>query len=219
MDELGVPTNESYFADEFLGYSIGTGIFWLIGTLAPIICQEYWLKPASDYGVGDSLLIAWDYVEFEFSSTIFIYPTAGLTLWTRIAWMAMSYGSAAIFGLLTISWLLAYIKKPWFQKAYYMSASILTIISWVLSLFVAAALTVGGLVTDNETAEPKRLAYNMIYLAVYTVGVIVVDLIVFLGMGEGLVKFYKWDEQEWWGGNDQGEEDIDVDDVSDPFAL
>ena len=218
MDELGVPTNESYFADEFLGYSVGTGIFWIIATVAPIICQEYWLKPESDYKDGD--MIAWDYEEFYVSVNIgYLYPTVGLTLWTRIAWQAMSYGSAGVFGLLTISWLLAYIKKPWFQKAYYMSASILTIVSWVLSLFVAAAFTVGGLVTDNADAEPKRLAFNMIYMAVYVVGVIVVDLIVFLGMGEGLVKFYKWDEQEWWGGNEQGEEDVDVDATSDPFAL
>ena len=83
MDELGVPTNESYFADEFLGYSIGTGIFWLIATIAPIICQEYWLKPASDY---KDVEIAWDYVEFVFSASITLYPTVGLTLWTRIAW-------------------------------------------------------------------------------------------------------------------------------------
>ena len=131
----------------------------------------------------------------------------------------MSYGSAAIWGLLTISWLLAYIKKPWFQKAYYMSTSILTIISWVLALFVAGAFTYGGLVTGNEDSMPKRLAFNMIYMSVFVVGVIVVDLIVFLGMGEGLVKFYKWDEQEWWGGNEQGEEDVDVDAVTDPFTL
>ena len=150
---------------------------------------------------------------------VYFYPTRGLTLWTRIAWMAMSYGSAAIWGLLTISWLLAYIRKPWFQKAYYMSASILTIVSWVLALFVAAAFTVGGLVTDNENAEPLRLSFNMIYMSVFVVAVVVIDLIVFLGMGEGLVKFYKWDEQEWWGGIEQSEEDVDVDAVSDPFTL
>ena len=84
MDELGVPTNESYFADEYLGYSIGTGIFWIVATIAPIICQEYWLKPASTY--EDNVEIAWDYVEFVFSAFITLYPTVGLTLWTRIAW-------------------------------------------------------------------------------------------------------------------------------------
>ena len=51
MDELEALTNVSYFADEYLGYSIGTGIFWIIGTIAPIICMEYWLKPSSDYAV------------------------------------------------------------------------------------------------------------------------------------------------------------------------
>ena len=130
----------------------------------------------------------------------------------------MSYGSTAVYGLLTLAWLLAYIKQPWFQKSYYMSTSILTIISWVLSIFVAAAFIVGALVTDNEDENPKRLMFNMIYMAVYVVGVIVVDLIVFLGMGRQLVKFYKWDEQEWWGGNTEGEEEFD-DENSDPFTL
>ena len=130
----------------------------------------------------------------------------------------MSYGSTTVYGLLTLAWLLAYIKQPWFQKSYYMSTSILTIISWVLSIFVAAAFIVGALVTDNEDENPKRLMFNMIYMAVYVVGVIVVDLIVFLGMGRQLVKFYKWDEQEWWGGNTEGEEEFD-DENSDPFTL
>ena len=130
----------------------------------------------------------------------------------------MSYGSTTIYGLLTLAWLLAYIKQPWFQKSYYMSTSILTIISWVLSIFVAAAFIVGALVTNNEDENPKRLMFNMIYMAVYVVGVIVVDLIVFLGMGRQLVKFYKWDEQEWWGGNTEGEEEFD-DENSDPFTL
>ena len=84
MDELGVPTNESYFADEYLGYSIGTGIIWIIGTIAPIICMEYWLKPASHYKGDDQ--IAWDYVKFKFSSSIILFPTVGLTYWTKIAW-------------------------------------------------------------------------------------------------------------------------------------
>ena len=130
----------------------------------------------------------------------------------------MSYGSTTVYGLLTLAWLLAYIKQPWFQKSYYMSTSILTIISWVLSIFVAAAFIVGALVTNNEDENPKRLMFNMIYMAVYVVGVIVLDLIVFLGMGRQLVKFYKWDEQEWWGGNTEGEEEFD-DENSDPFTL
>ena len=50
MADFGVPTNESYFADEYLGYSVGVGIFWIVGALTPIICQEFWLKPSSFYG-------------------------------------------------------------------------------------------------------------------------------------------------------------------------
>ena len=132
--------------------------------------------------------------------------------------MAMSYGSTTVWGLMTIAWLLAYIKKPFFQKSHYMSTSILTIISWVLALFVAAAFVVDGVITDNEAARPKSLVFNMIYMSVFVVGVIVVDLIVFLGMGRQLVKFYKWDEQEWWGGNTDGEEEFD-DENSEPFTL
>ena len=51
MADFGVPTNESYFADEYLGYSVGVGIFWIVGAITPIICQEFWLKPSNFYAV------------------------------------------------------------------------------------------------------------------------------------------------------------------------
>ena len=106
----------------------------------------------------------------------------------------MAYGSTSIYGLLTIFWLLAYIKEPWAQKVYFKSTGVLTIASWVLSVFVGSAFIVGSFITENESFAPKQLVNNMVYMSVFVVGVIVVDLIVYLGMGEQVMKYYKWDE-------------------------
>ena len=113
-DEFAALTNDSYFADEYLGYSIGAGIFWILGTITPMICMEAWLKPASFYKteVGIDVNIAWNYVTMSISNNTYA-TVLGLTQWTKIAWMAMAYGSTSIYGLLTIFWLLAYIKEPW----------------------------------------------------------------------------------------------------------
>ena len=147
-----------------------------------------------------------------------IIEVYGLTLWTKIAWMAMAYGSTAIYGIQTIFWGLAYIKDPWFQKAYFKSTGILTISSWVLSVFVAVAFIVGALITEDENMAPTRLVNNMVYMIVFVVGVIVIDLIVYLGMGEQVMKYYKWDEQDWWNGEEAAEDEQDASN-SDPFTL
>ena len=85
--DFGVPTNESYFADEYLGYSVGVGIFWIVGAITPILCQEFWLKTDSFYEEvnGTDQYLAWDSVSLEFGGITF-YPTKGLTTWTKIAW-------------------------------------------------------------------------------------------------------------------------------------
>ena len=63
-NDLGVQPNEVYFDDGYLGYTIGTGIFWIIGTITPIIMMENWLKPASFYKYDDNGIArnkAWNY--------------------------------------------------------------------------------------------------------------------------------------------------------------
>ena len=226
-DELDVlaNTNDSYFGDEYLGYSIGTGLFWVVGMITPITMMYAWLMPESYYGTINYLglgqdkpiNIAWNYVSLTVLSTEFpmVY---GLTLWTRIAWYFMAIGSTAIYGTLTVFWLLAYIKDPWFQKAYFKSTGICTIASWVLSVLVAIFFIVGAVVTDNETLEPKQLVNNMVYMTVFVVAVIVVDLIVYLGMGEQVMNYYKWDQQDWWNGEEAAEDEQDISN-SDPFTL
>ena len=224
-DELDVlaNSNDSYFGDEYLGYSIGTGIFWVIGMITPITMMYAWLMPESYYGEIDvaglskAVNIAWNYVSIQFFSDE-IPVVLGLTLWTQIAWYAMAIGSTAIYGTLTVFWLLSYIKDPWFQKAYFKSTGICTISSWVLSVFVAIAFIVGAVVTENETLMPLQLMHNMVYMTVFVVAVIVVDLIVYLGMGEQVMKYYKWDEQDWWNGEEATEDEQDISN-SDPFTL
>ena len=223
-DELAVLANdESYFGDEYLGYSIGTGIFWVIGMITPISMMYGWLMPESFYqtveilGIDKNMYIAFNYLSLSIGG-IEIPQVYGLTLWTRIAWYAMAIGSTAIYGALTVFWLLAYIKDPWFQKAYFKSTGILTISSWVLSVFVAIAFIVGAVVTDDETLEPLQLVNNMVYMTIFVVAVIVIDLIVYLGMGEQVMNYYKWDQQDWWNGEEAAEDEQDSSN-SDPFTL
>ena len=89
--------------------------------------------------------------------------------------------------------------------------------SWILAIFVAAAFLVGALVTDDEETMPKELVFNMIYASVFVVSVIVVDLIVYLGMFEQNVLYYKVYERDWW--NKDYDEDEAIEENSDPFAL
>ena len=68
-DELAALANdESYFGDEYLGYSIGTGIFWVIGMITPISMMYGWLMPESFYqtveiiGIQKNMYIAFNYI-------------------------------------------------------------------------------------------------------------------------------------------------------------
>ena len=83
MAEFGVPTNESYFAEEYLGYSVGVGIFWIIGTITPILCQEFWLKTSEFYKEegGADIAIGWDPIDQEVFGVTY-YVQVGLTKWT-----------------------------------------------------------------------------------------------------------------------------------------
>ena len=66
-DDLGVQPNEVYFDNDYFGYTVGTGIFWIIGTVTPILMMEFWLKPESFYKNDSSGIPrnkAWDYVVF-----------------------------------------------------------------------------------------------------------------------------------------------------------
>ena len=83
---------------------------------------------------------------------------------------------------------------------------------------MAAAFLVGALVTSDEATMPKELVFNMIYASVFVVAVIVVDLIVYLGMYDQNVKYYKVYEHEWWQKKYEDEEDVPEEDIN-PFAL
>ena len=82
---------------------------------------------------------------------------------------------------------------------------------------MASAFLVGGLVTEDEATMPTNIVYNSIYGSVFVVAVIVVDLIVFLGMYEQNVRYYKVYERDWWKKDD--EEDEAIEDNSEPFTL
>ena len=64
---------------------------------------------------------------------------------------------------------------------------------------------------------PTNIVYNSIYGSVFIVAVIVVDLIVFLGMYEQNVRYYRVYERDWWKKDD--EEDEAIEDNSEPFTL
>ena len=82
---------------------------------------------------------------------------------------------------------------------------------------MASAFLVGGLVTEDEATMPTNIVYNSIYGSVFVVAVIVVDLIVFLGMYEQNVRYYKVYERDWWKKDD--EEDEAIEENSEPFTL
>ena len=117
----------------------------------------------------------------------------GLTTGEWHAWAVLMYAFGSIFGALGTFWLLAYIKRDdrLFQKMYYRAIAWVIPISWVLALWEFIAFLIGGTQLGGD------IGMDMVYAFVWWV---------LLGGLEGLawylaprtVKFYKWDQQDWW---------------------
>ena len=108
------------------------------------------------------------------------------------AWGVVRWGQGTTFWVLGIFWLLAYIKgweRHW-QKIYYRAIAWCTGFSWLFAVWYMIAFIVGSAQEKNGWGILYWLL-NWIFLG----GLQTLAWFVLQGRA---VKFYKWDQQEWW---------------------
>ena len=169
------------------------GLLWAILAETPYVMFTTWIKPTrwmfeSIYVIGAEVV-----------------TKKGYNMWTRLAFESMAFGSQALFGILALMWLLAYIQSPNLQEAYFKAMHVGSWISYALVAWVLTAFIVGG-IDVNEVYYDNALGFNIMYGCIFAVAVIGFELIAAYAFGEGAMKYYKWDEQEWWNHEEDMEE-------------
>ena len=167
--------NESYFNQDYKLQAVWLGLlWWLMGSLPQIVFRAW--TPSYYCVLG---VCTWYLTEGEWHG-----------------WSMMNYAHGSIFGALGFFWLLAYIKKDSriMQKIYYRAIAWGIPLSWIIALWVFIALIVGGTQYGGEIGRDVGIAF--VYWAL---------LAGFEALAWYLaprnVKFYKWDEQDWWNYN------------------
>merc|ERR1712110_985282 len=174
----------SYFDQDYKLKPIWLGLlWWLIGTIPMIIFR------------GGS--IGYDCIGY---SCISIMSTGE---WH--GWSVLQYATGSVFGAMGTFWLLAYIKTDSriMQKIYYRAIAWGIPLSWVLALWAGIALLVGGSQYPHMVSGVTEYNYNDIGYAIgYMVVLAGLEALAYY-LAPGNVKFYKWDQQEWWNYNEE----------------
>ena len=168
----------AYFDQEYKLKAISLGLlWWLMGVFPTVVFFAFRPRWVCTLGV-----CAWTLTEGEWQ-----------------AWSTSKRGFGGAFGLLGLFWLLAYIKRDnrIFQKIYYRAIAWIIPVTWVLLLWVFIALMVGGTQTGGDIYV--NLGYGFGMLIVYGG----LEALAWYLASSGLVKFYRWDEQEWWNWNSE----------------
>ena len=117
-------SKDNYFDHEYLLKSIWLGLVWLLAAVYPAILYAA-ATPRRDY--------YWDYWRWNWMTT---------GEWH--AWQLVRIATGVEFGILSLLWLLSYIKKPDFQRIYYRAIAWIIPISWFFAFWALIAFIVGG---------------------------------------------------------------------------
>ena len=166
--------NESYFDQDYKLKPIALGLLWFFLAGFPSIIF-FALRPRWNGS-------AWLLTEGDWQ-----------------AWSTSKRGFGGTFGVLGLFWLLAYIKSDnrVMQKLYYRSLAWLIPISWVFVLWVFIAFMIGGTQTGGDIYGNMGYGFGMM---IFYGGF---EVLAWWIAKTGLVKFYRWDEQEWWNWNSE----------------
>ena len=139
-----------------LGWSIGMGMIYVIAAVLPvaIIDSIYFLSPMA---IAEFFLT---------NGTIYSH-----TAWTDYAFYSMSYGSLALFGTMSILWLIAYIPNETIQGIYIEAIPIATWISYGLAAWVITALILGVYLNDDfwvAGVSPDSIGWNIGYGLIFS---------------------------------------------------
>jgi len=110
---------------------------------------------------------------------------------TNHAWNVAIISHSIFFGFTTLFWLLSYIHKRIMQKIYYRVIAWFIPASWIFAFWSLLAFIIGG------AQKGGKFGQNIGYWFLY---------VIFVAGGQALawwqapsmVKFYRWDSQEWW---------------------
>ena len=112
------------------------------------------------------------------------------------AWAVTRWALGDAFWVLGIFWLLAYIKSVdsrLMQKIYYRAIAWIIPLSWVFLLWILIAFIVGATQTWGSTAS---IGFGIGMLVTYGG----LEALAWY-LAPRVVKFYKWDQQDWWNYN------------------
>ena len=175
------PVVTAEYTTEYLGWAIGVGLIWAVASQVPYNVFRFWVFPGAWIPEVVYLANQWNKV------------TDGLSMWTRVAWESMAYGSEAIFGSMTLMWLLAFIPNKDIAKAYQWTMDIGILLSWGLCLWVITAFILGGVITDgvaDEIATDDDIGFNVMYGLIYTALVIGFEALAEYALQPNAIKYY-----------------------------
>ena len=106
----------------------------------------------------------------------------------------MQYAQSLVFWVLGIWWLVAYVKTDSrnIQKWYYRAIAWGIPFSWLFALWTMIAFIVGGV------QKKGKIGWNLFY-GFLNWGVLAgLEFLAWWLVKGRAVKFYRWDEQDWW---------------------
>ena len=124
---------------------------------------------------------------------------------TNTAWWFMRAGHESIYITAFVMFCISFIKQPKYQRYFYESSVYLTLISWGNSFLINLFFLIGGAMSGGNWS-------NLLFPFVYDLFSFIWQAIIYFMFYQDLIKFYRWDEQEWWGKdwwNKQQTEDSD----------
>ena len=161
-----------------LGWSVGMGMMYVIAMIIPVAVIEstYFLSPTA-------------ILENALMGIIILHNS-----WTNYAAYSMEYGSLAIFGTMTVLWLLAYIPNETFANIYISAIPIATYISYGLALWVLTAFILGGVLEESLFITTDTIGWNIGYGLIFTGCMIGLEILVeYMFLGEACA-YYEGDQ-------------------------
>ena len=116
---------------------------------------------------------------------------------TRFAWGIERWGVGTVFWVLGIWWLVAYIKDEGrkISKYYYRAIAWGIPFTWLFHLMATLGWFIGGF------QDGGCIGWNIFSWLFTTIMIGGLEFLAWWLTKDRVVKFYKWNEQEWWNFN------------------
>ena len=173
----GISTSDDYFNQDGMLYAIFLGVTWFVISLVPTI--GYWASSPWSRSFGGWTSYGW-----------------WLTPGEAFAWNVGMYGIGPAFWILTVFWLISYIKleNRVIQKIYYRAIAWIIPISWLLTFMMLTAFIVGG----SQFAGYGYYGADIGYAFGFLIFIGGLEALAWWLAGAGAIKYYRWEEQPWW---------------------